>query len=166
MTWLSDPETRFPPTSVRSGYSLLEILVVLTILALIAAMAPVAYRRITPALQTREAATETAAYLRTAQARALQEGYDVTVLIDVEKRRVWSQGEDTIATWPDRVNVIASIAASQQQSQALGAIVFYSDGGSTGGRLRFMSGEREYYVDVDWLLGTIQMSRQDHAHGN
>jgi len=159
----SDPSVRRQPARAQSGYSLLEILVVLTILALIAGIAPVAYRTITPALQTREAATELAVYLREAQARALHEGRDVTVFIDVENQRAWSEGEDTEATWSEKINVVAIVAASEQRSKALGAIRFFSDGGSTGGRLRFLSNGREYDVDVDWLLGIVQVSRPDTA---
>lgn len=157
MTWRSDPASIAP--GARSGYSLLELLVVMTILALIAAIAPVAYRTITPALETRQAATEMAAFLRQAQAQALHEGRDVTVLIDVEEKRAWLDGEDTAAQWSDTINVVAVVAASEQRSSELGAIRFFSDGGSTGGQLRFLAKGREYDVDVDWLLGLVQVSR-------
>jgi len=163
MTWHSDLSASRVPLQARAGYSLLEILVVLTIIALIAGIAPVAYRTISPALQTREAATELAVYLREAQARALREGHDVTVFIDVENQRAWSEGEGTEAIWSDKINVVAIVAASEQRSETVGAIMFFSDGGSTGGRLRFLSNGREYNVDVDWLLGIVQVSRPDIA---
>jgi general secretion pathway protein H len=36
-----------------------------------------------------------------------------------------------------------------------GAIRFFPDGGSNGGRVTVASGERKYEVDVDWLTGRV-----------
>ena len=36
-----------------------------------------------------------------------------------------------------------------------GAIRFYPDGSSTGGRVTLASGERKFLVDVDWLTGRV-----------
>lgn len=161
MTWHFDISCRRQMHKAIAGYSLLEILIVLTILALISGLTPVAYSTIAPALQTRELATEMAALLRDAQSRALHEGQDVTVFIDIDNRRVWFEGEDTETTWSDKISVVAIVAASQQRSESIGGIRFFSDGGSTGGRLRFLSNGREYNVDVDWLLGVVQVTRLD-----
>ena len=40
----------------------------------------------------------------------------------------------------------------------VGAIRFYPDGSSTGGRITVASGERKYLVDVDWLTGRVSIA--------
>jgi general secretion pathway protein H len=37
----------------------------------------------------------------------------------------------------------------------VGAIRFYPDGGSNGGRLTLAAGERKFEIDVDWLTGRV-----------
>ena len=37
----------------------------------------------------------------------------------------------------------------------VGAIRFFPDGGSNGGRITLAAGERKYDVDVDWLTGRV-----------
>jgi general secretion pathway protein H len=37
----------------------------------------------------------------------------------------------------------------------VGAIRFYPDGGSNGGRVTLAAGERKFEIDVDWLTGRI-----------
>ena len=42
-------------------------------------------------------------------------------------------------------------------SDKRGAIRFYPDGSSTGGRITVSSGERKFLVDVDWLTGRVSI---------
>lgn len=161
MTWRSSPFPDQRTAGTTSGYSLLELLVVMTILGLIMGLVPVAYRRMIPAVEARQSASNMASHLRDARTRALQEGRDVVVLIDVANRKAWSNREVQSVEWPESIQVIAQVAGSEQRDAEVGGIRFFNDGGSTGGRLRFIASGREYDVDVDWLLGAVDMSRPD-----
>ena len=46
-------------------------------------------------------------------------------------------------------------AQQEVASERKGAIRFYPDGSSTGGRITVASGERKFLVDVDWLTGRV-----------
>jgi general secretion pathway protein H len=46
-------------------------------------------------------------------------------------------------------------AQSDIVDEHVGAIRFYPDGGSTGGRVTLSAGERKFDVDVDWLTGRV-----------
>jgi general secretion pathway protein H len=48
-------------------------------------------------------------------------------------------------------------AQTEAVSERKGAIRFYPDGSSTGGRITVASGERKYLVDVDWLTGRVSI---------
>jgi general secretion pathway protein H len=40
-------------------------------------------------------------------------------------------------------------------SDQMGAVRFFPDGGSNGGRITLAAGERKYDVDIDWLTGRV-----------
>ncbi len=46
-------------------------------------------------------------------------------------------------------------AQSDIADEKTGAIRFYPDGGSNGGRVTLAAGERKFEVDVDWLTGRV-----------
>jgi general secretion pathway protein H len=43
-------------------------------------------------------------------------------------------------------------------SERRGAIRFYPDGSSTGGRITVTFGRTQYLVDVDWLTGRVSIT--------
>ena len=48
-------------------------------------------------------------------------------------------------------------AQSEIVDDRRGAIRFYPDGSSTGGRVTVAAGERRLLVDVDWLTGRVSI---------
>jgi len=162
MTWRTDPsaalEKGAPPRGAL-GYSLLELLVVLTILALTIGLAPVAYSSVRPGLQARAAAMESASEMRRARAWSMRHAQDAVVTIDIGERRLVSPTTSADHQFPDAVTVYALVADSERLSDTVGGIRFFHDGGSTGGRIRFAAGSIAYQVDVDWLLGRITVER-------
>ena len=49
-------------------------------------------------------------------------------------------------------------AQAEVSSESRGAIRFYPDGSSTGGRITVASGERKLLVDIDWLTGRVSIA--------
>ena len=56
---------------------------------------------------------------------------------------------------PARLDLKLYTAQSEIVDDRRGAIRFYPDGSSTGGRVTVASGERKLLVDVDWLTGRV-----------
>jgi general secretion pathway protein H len=54
-----------------------------------------------------------------------------------------------------RLDLKLFTAQSDLVSENVGAIHFFADGGSNGGRITLASGERKLNVDVDWLTGRV-----------
>jgi general secretion pathway protein H len=96
-----------------------------------------------------------AAALRLARSEALATRHEHFVLLDLE-RRVFRVDTDTreIAL-PRDVELKLFTAQSDLVSDKAGAIRFFPDGGSNGGRVTIAAGERKYEVDVDWLTGRV-----------
>jgi general secretion pathway protein H len=49
-------------------------------------------------------------------------------------------------------------AQSEQANESVGAIRFYPDGSSTGGRIDLSSDDVRYVIDVSWLTGTVMVT--------
>ena len=138
------------------GFTLLELLVVLVILALVAAF-------VLPSLgggssTELKAATRTlAAGLRQARSRAVNQNRAVAFTIDVKKREFVLPGEQRTRKLPEQLQLALFTARSELETDERGAIRFFPDGSSTGGRITLSHERRQYLVDVDWLTGKVSV---------
>ena len=137
------------------GVTLLELLIVLSIMGIVAAMVVPMLGGGVSTTELRSSARQMAAALRLARSEALSTRREHFVLLDLE-RRVFRVDTDTreIAL-PRDVELKLFTAQSDLVSEKAGAIRFYPDGGSNGGRVTIAAGERKYEVDVDWLTGRV-----------
>jgi general secretion pathway protein H len=60
-----------------------------------------------------------------------------------------------VYTLPGDLHLQLLTAESEIVNEDRGAIRFFADGGSTGGRVTLSAGERAYVVDVSWLTGRV-----------
>jgi general secretion pathway protein H len=138
----------------QSGFTLLELLVVLAILAAVYALAvptrPAAWRGGDVAGVARAVAAD----LRAARASAIAERREVVVAVDLERR---SYGFDARAFGlPERdVREITLTVAPDEKRRGGGLIRFYPDGSTSGGRIGLRFGANESAVTVDWLTGRV-----------
>ena len=58
---------------------------------------------------------------------------------------------------PEQLELKLYTAQSEIVNERQGAIRFFPDGSSTGGRVTLASGERKFLVDVDWLTGKVSI---------
>ncbi len=138
------------------GFTLIEILVVLSIMAIGAAIViPMVSGEGATNSELKSAARQLAAGLRLARSDAIAQRHETTLTLDLESRkfRVASDGRDVAL--PSKVELKLFTAQSDLLDEKQGAIRFFPDGGSNGGRVTVSSGERKYEVDVDWLTGRV-----------
>jgi general secretion pathway protein H len=139
-----------------TGFTLIELLAVLFILALVAAF-------VVPSLgggeavELKGAARTLAAGLRHTRNQALNDNRSATLALDVAKREFQLSGEKRIRKLPGRIDIVLFTARSEQQSAERGAIRFFPDGSSTGGRITLSTEKLRYLVNVDWLTGRVSI---------
>jgi general secretion pathway protein H len=123
------------------GFTLLELLVVLTIMALLAAVAlPRVGTLLRPDID--RTSQRVALLIRDYRSAAMRSGRMATVTAA------------TVAPLLPRGTVVA-----EGSFGAAGAVTFFPDGTSTGGRLLLAAGDGRRGVDVDWLTGGVRVER-------
>lgn len=140
-----------------SGFTLLEMMVVLVIGAIAYALIVGTPFRGASAAELKAAARTLASGLRHAQATALATRRDAVLTLDVEAREFELPGDSRVHRLSDDIELKLFTAQQEVSSERRGAIRFYPDGSSTGGRITVSAGERKYLVDVDWLTGRVSV---------
>lgn len=136
------------------GFTLLELLVVLLILA---GAFTIALPAITAgsATELRVAARTVAAGLRQTRDRAITTHRATVMEVDVERRRI-TLGE-RFRTLPPQARIGLFTARSERIDHTRGAIRFFPDGSSTGGRVLLATNRHSLLIDVDWLTGRVSI---------
>lgn len=139
------------------GFSLLELLLVLVIAAAGYALVVRFTSSGVSGAELKSAARAVAAGLRDARGTAIAHQDSATLTLDVERRRFEVSGGKRPRTLPQRLELKLYTAQSEIVDEGRGAIRFYPDGSSTGGRITLASGQRKLLVDVDWLTGRVSI---------
>jgi len=137
------------------GVTLLEMLVVLSIMAVIAAIVVPVFTGGVSGSELKGATREVAAGLRLARSEALATRKETRVMLDLENRSFQVERDPRTHALPKQIELKLFTAQSDLVSDKVGAIRFFPDGGSNGGRVTLAVGERKFNVDVDWLTGRV-----------
>lgn len=136
-----------------SGFTLLEILVVLTMAALLmAVVVPAISKGLGQSLN--DVARELHIGLRKARADAVTQQQSVRFAVDLEEKSYASGTR--VRTLPSDFELIARVAENEVQGQQAG-IRFYPDGSSSGGRIGVSEAQTTLWLEVDWLTGRVQL---------
>lgn len=144
------------PRAAR-GFTLLEVLLVLVIVAAGYALVVRFTGAGVSGAELKSAARAVAASLRDARGTAIATQESAAMLVDLEKRTLQVGGAGKPRALPERLELKLYTAQSEVQDERRGAIRFYPDGSSTGGRVTVAAGERKLLVDVDWLTGRVSI---------
>lgn len=142
----------------ESGFTMLELILVLVlgagILAVVMGLAP----KGASSADLKASARALASGLRQAQSTAMATRRDTTLTVDMESREFNFTGSHRAHVLPTGIDLKLLTAQTEVESERKGAIRFYPDGSSTGGRITVAAGERHYFVDIDWLTGRVAIN--------
>ncbi len=139
------------------GFTLLELLLVLVIASAGYALVVRFTSAGVSGAELKSAARAVAAGLRDARGTAIATQEAAALTVDLERRTIEVTGRDRPRALPERLELKLYTAQSEIVDEKRGAIRFYPDGSSTGGRVTVAAGERRFLVDVDWLTGRVSI---------
>ena len=149
-----------PSPRRQRAFTLLELLTVLAIIAMTLAVVLPALTS-SSAVELKASARDVAAALRTARSQAIFSQRSKVVTFELESRTFRVPGRHPERAIADGIRVQLYTAANELVGEQSGAIRFFPDGSSTGGRVTLSSKRMSLAVDVDWFTGRIRIL--DHS---
>jgi len=143
---------------LNSGFTLLELMVVLAIAALLLTVTPPLITAAMPGVELKASARRVAAGLRLAREEAIRSGRDIAFTLDLRERTFQVDGGYRKGRFPEDLKVTLEAAEREMLSEEAGAVRFFPDGSSTGGRIVLSREGAGYQVGVQWLTGRIRMA--------
>ena len=147
-----------PPRHAMRGVSLVELVLVIVLIGLMSVLAATAMGGGFKGMQLRSSAKEVAAQLRYTRTRAIATGQTQRFSID-PRTQAWEAADGRRGEVPEVLDVAFVGARQAQAREDVGAILFFSDGASTGGRVRISRDTAAWNVDVKWLTGEVRLAR-------
>ncbi|MDB6164162.1 MAG: ral secretion pathway protein [Xanthomonadaceae bacterium] len=151
---LGHPVTR---RSIPRGFTLLEIILVMAIIALASVLAAAAMGGGFRGMQLGASAKQIASNLRFTRAQAIATGKQQQFVIDPHAHQ-WRAPKSRHGDIPPKLGIAFIGAREVQPRGGEGAIAFFPDGASTGGRIQLSSGKAMWTVNVAWLTGQVEIT--------
>ncbi len=149
----------FGPAAAR-GLSLLEMLLVIVLIAAIGVLTVGMMNGGLAGMQLRSASKEVAAQLRYTRSQAIASGRAQKFTID-PAARTWTAPNGRSGDIPGAIGIVFTGAREVQPRRGEGAIMFFPDGASTGGRVKLSVKQAAWNVDVAWLTGEVKLKRAE-----
>ena len=90
---------------------------------------------------------------------------DQTLRFDLVANRISADHLPAPLTLTKGLQYELTVAASERTGERAGAIRFFPNGSSTGGRVSVVSARQAYHVDVEWFTGRTRiLSEAIDAH--
>lgn len=141
-----------------AGVSLLEMLLVVMLIAIAGTLAAMIFTGGLDGMRLRSEAREIAAQLRYTRAQAMARGSAQRFVIDPRAHR-WEAPNGRGGNIPASLGIDFTGARQAQPREGQGAILFFHDGGSSGGQIRLSAKRASWHVDVAWLTGEVRVVR-------
>ncbi|MBC7625387.1 MAG: GspH/FimT family pseudopilin [Aeromicrobium sp.] len=142
----------------QRGFSLLEVIVVITIIGLAYVLLPKMVFSGVSGAELRANARAVATGLRIARDVAINTKREAVLSLDMENRQFTLPNNAKLHKLHELLDVKLYTAQADLISEKVGTIRFFPDGSSNGGRVTVGTGERGFEIDVDWLTGHVTIN--------
>jgi len=138
------------------GFSLIELIAVLTLIAIVAGAAAVSIGSNLAGAKTRAAVRDLTAALRQTRGLAIVNGEERSLEVDVEAR-TYQVPDKSPVQLPEELQMKLLTAASEQTGDSKGLIRFFPDGSSSGGRVTLTRDRHDWRIEIAWLTGEVRI---------
>ena len=137
-----------------SGFTLVEMLVVLVIISMAYTVAMPRYERSKGAQL--QAFTHTLAnHLRRARAVSIETGKTAAVSFDMNRQAYALDGDDRAYRFPGNATVSLTTARDVARGDTAARVTIFPDGSSTGAKITIESAGQIMHIGVEWLTGLV-----------
>lgn len=139
------------------GFSILELLLVLSITSVILALAIPYLPGVVKTLEFKKACVEIASSLRTTRIQAINTNRNTQWFLNLDKRE-FQGGKQKPTSLPKDIDIVLTVASKEKLSTTSAAISFYPDGSSTGGEIQLSQKKRKANIQVEWFTGRVRVN--------
>jgi general secretion pathway protein H len=139
------------------GFTLLELIIVLVISVLGFAAVAVNISSGNASTHLETVARDLASALRYAHGQALLTHKPVSVIVDLEQNQYRISDRERAYDFDGHIEVSLTVAEETFGDGKAGAIQFFPDGSSTGGRVTLEWGKQLRRIDVNWITGAVSI---------
>ena len=141
-------------TDRSSGFTIIELIVVLIIVLLGMTVVGANFSKVSPALQLKTVGGEIVSALRVARTQAISTQQAVSVRFNLYENTYQVQGQQTLKL-PEDLTLSLVILRKNYAGNEIASIIFYQDGSSSGAKLLLELANHKKQIEVNWLTGKI-----------
>ena len=138
----------------EKGFTLLEIIIVITLVVLILSFTTLFFGNALPGARLNSAARELSAMMRYAKILAQNNGEPQTVLINLDTGRYGIEGIQT-KNIPEGINIRVTDSVTGEVSRGNYAVLFHESGIAEGGTITLWNAKRTLNIEVDPIVGSV-----------
>lgn len=142
----------------QQGFTLIEIMLVMALVAIATALVASTISRNSGGQRLRDAAQQIAMGLRQARIEAMRSQVPQRFVLEPRQHRWYIAGQNAHPLDPDLAATMTSARELSSGAQD-GAIVFFPDGASSGGRVTLERNGQRWRSDVNWITGEVVLQR-------
>ena len=142
-----------------TGFTLIEMLVVLSIVALALALVVPAVSK-SMVVSVHDVARDMQISLRQARAKAVTSQQATLFWVDTQQHS-YVDHKNKVKSFPDTIDIRVKVASTEVEGDKAG-VRFFSDGSSTGGQLAVYDAGATVSVEIDWLTGRVSIIDESH----
>lgn len=148
-----------PADALTAGFTLLELLVVLTLMALLTVAVPIAASHFANSVRLRASAQELAADLRALHGLALTSGQETQLDFDLPHNRYSMTSAPQFKQIPRDVKLVVTttVNSGAQISPEAAVLRLFPDGTSNGARIELSERSRHYVIELNWLTSRVRI---------
>ena len=141
-----------------SGFTLMEILVVMVIAGLMIALVPPLFSGAVSGTKLKGSVRDLAVILRETRSQAIITNREQVVQLDLETAR-YRVADGKPRTLPEGIEIaVELISGARLEDSAQHLLRFFPDGSSSGELITFSGGNRAYQLHLNWLTGSITIN--------
>ncbi|MES9942451.1 MAG: GspH/FimT family pseudopilin [Candidatus Thiodiazotropha sp. 6PLUC2] len=140
-----------------SGFTLLELIIVLVIAGALVALVPPVISRVLPGVKLKGASQEMASAMRFLRGWSVAQGKQGLFVLDLEQKHYTISPRERIYELPQGADLKIVGASDEGEGDQQGGIRFFPDGSSSGGRVTLSAAGKAHQIDVDWLTGRVSL---------
>ncbi len=146
--------------SSSRGFSLLEMLLVIVVIGIASGAVGYGMSRQLNSVKIKNVSRDLVAALRYTRGQAIVKQEEKILILDVQNRSYQADGKAEIQL-PKEIDLKLLTAAREQLEEGKGAVRFFPDGSSSGGRITINRGARTWRIEIAWLTGEVALREED-----